>query len=145
MKVYIKSWKEALECAKKANKKFVDKYTGNFYILNISRRAGDWGRIVEAIKEENYYTSDSDCYPFTYPACCVEEITPEWLEKHGEIFAKDRYIVDTSYELTDCDYTQHFNIIYKVKDAFNTYFFYVHKFYEHGCGNPVITDFREIK
>ena len=82
---------------------------------------------------------------FTYDACCVEEITPEWLEEHGEIFAKDRYIVDTSCEFTDWDYSQHFNIIYKVKDAFNTYFFYVHKFYEHGCENPVITDFREIK
>lgn len=145
MKVYIKPWAEALKCAKKANKKFVDKYTGNFYILNISRRAGDWGRIVEAIKEENYYTTDSDRYPFTYPACCVEEITPDWLEEHGEIFAKDRYIVDTSCELTDWDYSHHFNIIYKVKDTLNTYFFYVHKFYEHGCGNPVITDFREIK
>lgn len=81
----------------------------------------------------------------TYDACCVEEITPEWLEEHAEVFAKDRYIVDTSCELTDWDYSHHFNIIYKVKDAFNTYFFYVHKFYEHGCGNPVITDFREIK
>lgn len=101
------------------------------------------GHILEATKDGEYYTIKG--YGFIYPSCCAEEITPEWLEEHAEVFAKDRYIVDTSYELTDCDYCQHFNIIYKVKDTLNTYFFYVHKFYERGCENPVITDFKEIK
>lgn len=146
MKVYIKPWKEASECAKEANNFLVDTSDDGriLSILNVTRQAGDWGYIIEATKKSRYYTAEGR-YSFSYPACCVEEITPDWLEEHGEIFAKDRYIVDTSCELTDWDYSQHFNIIYKVKDAFNTYFFYVHKFYEHGCGNPVITDFREIK
>ena len=150
MKVYIKPWEEALKSAKKSDKRLVDTVDGMDYILNISPRYGDWGHIVEAKKGKNatfdYYISyDNGTESFSYPACCAEEITPEWLEEHGEIFAKDRYIVDTSCELTDWDYSHHFNIIYKVKDTLNTYFFYVHKFYEHGCGNPVITDFREIK
>ena len=144
MKVYIKPWKEALECAKKANKEFVDECEDCVRILGIPRRNGDWGHILEVTKDGNFYTAKGR-HNFIYPACCVEKITPKWLEEHGEIFAKDRYIVDTSCELTDWDYSQHFNIIYKVKDTLNTYFFYVHKFYEHGCGNPVITDFREIK
>lgn len=147
MKVYIKPWKEASECAKEANNFLVDTSddgTRILGILHISQRAGDWGHIIEATKDGKYYTAEGR-YSFSYPACCAEEITPEWLEEHAEVFAKDRYIVDTSYELTDCDYCQHFNIIYKVKDTLNTYFFYVHKFYERGCENPVITDFREIK
>ena len=144
MKVYIKPWEEALKSAKEFNERFVNTVDGIDFILGILPQYGDWGHIVEAKKDirgnfDSYYAG------LHYPVCCAEEITPEWLEKHAEVFAKDRYIVDTSYELTDCDYTQHFNIIYKVKDAFNTYFFYVHKFCERGCGNPVITDFREIK
>ena len=151
MKVYIKPWVEALKEAKK-HEGFVNFFLDRAEILGVSRRMGDWGHIctVRKISEDEHTSyvvvhSRSKDIGFSYDACCVEEITPDWLEEHGEIFAKDRYIVDTSYELTDCDYTQHFNIIYKVKDAFNTYFFYVHKFYERGCGNPVITDFREIK
>ena len=150
MKVYIKPWKEALKSAKEFDKRFVDTVDGMEYIIGISRRYGDWGHIVEAKKDisdtfDRYTTYYNGTESFSYPACCVEEITPEWLEKHAEVFAKDRYIVDTSCELTDWDYSHHFNIIYKAKDALNTYFFYVHKFYEHGCGDPVITDFREIK
>lgn len=150
MKVYIKPWEEALKSAKEFNERFVDAVDGMEYIIGISCRYGDWGHIVEAKKDisdtfDRYITYYNGTESFSYPTCCVEEITPEWLGKHAEVFAKDRYIVDTSCELTDWDYSQHFNIIYKVKDAFNTYFFYVHKFYEHGCGNPVITDFREIK
>lgn len=144
MKVYIKPWKEALECVKETNPALVTATDSHTYISGISRLNGNWGYVLEATKGDNYYIINSR-YKFTYPACCVEEITPEWLEKHGEIFAKDKYIVDTSCELTNWDYSHHFNIIYKVKDTLNTYFFYVHKFYEHGCGNPVITDFREIK
>lgn len=152
MKIYIKPWEEALKSAKEFDERFVDTVDvdGMEYIVGISRQYGDWGHIMEAEKDisdtfdrcTTYYNGTEN---YSYPSCCVEEITPEWLEKHGEIFAKDRYIVDTSCELTDWDYSHHFNIIYKVKDTLNTYFFYVHKFYEHGCGNPVITDFREIK
>ncbi len=152
MKVYIKPWKEALKCAKEFSKRFVDTVGDINYIIGISHRHGDWGHIVEAKKDNNskfdyYVTYYKNTESFTYPACCVEEITPEWLEEHGEVFAKDGYKVDTSCELTDWDYNEHFNIIYKVKDTLNTYFFYVRKFYEHGygCGSPVITDFREIK
>lgn len=150
MKVYIKPWEEALKSAKEFNEKFVDTVDGMEYIIGISCRYGDWGHIVEAKKGisgtfDRYTTYYNGTECFSYPTCCVEEITPEWLGEHAEVFAKDRYIVDTSCELTDWDYSQHFNIIYKVKDAFNTYFFYVHKFYEYGYGNPVITDFREIK
>lgn len=151
MKVYIKPWIEALKEAKK-HEGFVNFFPDRAEILGVSRRIGDWGHICTVTKNsDDEYTSytvvrsRSKDIGFSYDACCVEEITPDWLEEHAEIFAKDRYIVDTSYELTDCDYTQHFNIIYKVKDAFNTYFFYVHKFCERGYGNPVITDFREIK
>ncbi len=144
MKVYIKPWAEALKSAKEFDKRLVNTVDGTDYIYSIGRLYGNWGYIIEAKKENNdkfdYYDAG-----FCYPACCVEEITPDWLKEHGEVFAKDRYRVDTSCELTDWVYNEHFNIIYKVKDAFNTYFFYVHKFYEHGCGSPVITDFREIK
>lgn len=150
MKVYIKPWEEALKSAKEFDERLADTVDGREYIYGIYRSYGDWGHIVEAKKDNNskfdYYTAyDNSTEGFSYPACCAEEITPEWLGKHGEIFAKDRYIVDANCELTDWDYNHHFNIIYKVKDTLNTYFFYVHKFYEHGCGNPVITDFREIK
>lgn len=151
MKVYIKSWVEALKEAKK-HEGFVNFFPDRAEILGVSRRIGDWGHICTVMKNsDDEYTSytvirsRSKDIGFTYDACCVEEITPKWLEEHAEVFAKDRYIVDTSYERTDCDYCQHFNIIYKVKDTLNTYFFYVHKFYERGCENPVITDFREIK
>ena len=151
MKVYIKPWAEALKCAKETDERLVD-IEGGCSILGISR-FGEWGHILEARKDgleefihyKTYYHRGDSRYGLTYPACCVEEITPEWLEEHGEVFAKDRYKVDTSCELTDWDYNEHFNIIYKVKDTLNTYFFYVRKFYEHGCGSPMITDFREIK
>ncbi len=156
MKVYIKPWAEALKSAKK-QKNLVDEFNSEFgnqtFILGVSRTIGDWGYIRDAIKETTTvngveYTTYTIIHlgakEFAYDACCVEEITPEWLEEHGEVFAKDGYKVDTSCELTDWDYNEHFNIIYKVKNTLNTYFFYVHKFYEHGCGSPVITDFREI-
>lgn len=152
MKVYIKPWEEALKSAEEFDERFVDTVDvdGMEYIVGISRQYGDWGHIIEAEKDiggtfDRYITYYNGTESFSYPPCCAEEITPEWLEEYGEIFAKDRYIVDTSCELTDWDYSHHFNIIYKVKDTLNTYFFYVHKFYEHGCGNPVITDFREIE
>ena len=148
MKVYIKPWKEALKSAKETDKRLVDTVNDIDYIVYLSCQSGDWGHIVEAKKDNDgkFYTSYyRGQESFSYPACCVEEITPEWLEEHGEVFAKDGYSVDTSCELTDWDFNEHFNIIYKVKDVLNTYFFYVHKFYEHGCGSPVITDFREIK
>ncbi len=149
MKVYIKPWAEALKCAKETDKRLIDTANGVDYIVSLSRRSGNWGHIVEAKKDDNsdkfYISYCGKKESFTYPACCVEEITPEWLKEHGEVFAKDGYSVDTSCELTDWDSNEHFNIIYKVKDALNTYFFYVHKFYEHGCGSPVITDFREIE
>lgn len=144
MKVYIKPWEEALNCAKK-QKDLVDKFPEGTYIFGISLGFGNWGNVCTATKCGNAYTTVDHYWEFTYPACCVEEITPDWLEEHGEVFAKDGYKVDTSCELTDWDYNEHFNIIYKVKDALNTYFFYVHKYYEHGCERPVITDFREIK
>lgn len=144
MKVYIKPWEEALKSAKEFDEELVNTVDGADYIYGIRYPFGDWGHIVETKKENN---GKFDYYDvgFYYPACCVEEITPDWLEEHGEVFAKDGYEVDTSCELTDWDCNEHFNIIYKVKNTLNTYFFYVHKFYEHGCGNPIVTDFREIK
>lgn len=147
MKVYIKPWAEALKSARETNKNFIDTVDGINYIVALSCQSGDWGHIVEAKKDNDnkFYTSYCGKEEFfVYPTCCVEEITPEWLGEHAEVFAKDWYKVDMACEPTDWDFNTHFNIIYKVKDTLNTYFFYVHKFYEHGCGNPVITDFREI-
>jgi hypothetical protein len=150
MKVYIKPWIEALKEAKK-HEGFVNFFPDHAKILGVSRRIGDWGHICTVTKNsDDEYTSYTVVHSrskdigFSYDACCVKEITPDWLEEHAEVFAKDWYKVDMACEPTDWDFNTHFNIIYKVKDALNTYFFYVHKFYEHGCGDPVITDFREI-
>lgn len=142
MKVYIKPWIEALKEAKKYEG-FVNFFPDRAEILGVSRRIGDWGHICTVAKNsDDEYTSYTVIHfrpkdiGFSYPACCVEEITPEWLGEHAEVFAKDGYIVDTSCELTDWDYSQHFNIIYKVKDAFNTYFFMCISFMSTGVETP---------
>lgn len=105
MKVYIKPWAEALKCTKEFDERLVDTIDDMSYIVHIPRRSGDWGHIVEAKKDSrikfNYIAYYKGRESFNYPACCVEEITPEWLEEHGKVFAKDRYKVDTSCEPTD--------------------------------------------
>lgn len=52
MKVYIKSWAEALKCAKESGvKHLVNTFNGIDRILGISHQHGDWGKILEAKKK----------------------------------------------------------------------------------------------
>lgn len=85
MKVYIKPWDDALKSAKKFRKRFVYTVNDMDYICSISHRHGNWGHVVEAKKENSgeciWYDTG-----FIYPACCVEEITPKWLEEHASKF-----------------------------------------------------------
>ena len=145
MKVYIKPWKEASECAKEANNFFVDTSddgTRILSILNVSRQAGDWGHIVEATKKSRYYTAEGR-YPFSYPACRAEEITPKWLEEHASKFAEEVITTDTwdkNFEI----YEIHRTTIYKAVDGMHAYFFYVKRVSYNGC-EETVEDFREIK
>jgi hypothetical protein len=137
MKVYIKPWKEASECAKEANTLLVDTSddgTRILSILSVTQQAGDWGHITEATKDGKYYTAEGR-YSFIYPACCVEEITPEWLEQNADKFKEE--IISNGYDTSVI-------IIYKVIDALNTYFFYVKRVSYNGC-EETVEDFREIK
>ena len=138
MKVYIKPWKEASECAKEANTLLVDTSddgTRILSILSVTQQAGDWGHIIEATKDGKYYTAEGR-YSFIYPACCVEEITPEWLEQNADKFKEE--IISNGYDTS-------FIIIYKVIDALNTYFFYVKRVSSYNGCEEVVEDFREIK
>lgn len=138
MKVYIKPWKEASECAKEANTLLVDTSddgTRILSILSVTQQAGDWGHITEATKDGKYYTVEGR-YSFIYPACCVEEITPEWLEQNADKFKEE--IISNGYDTS-------FIIIYKVIDALNTYFFYVKRISSYNGCEEVVEDFREIK
>lgn len=153
MKVYIKPWAEALKSAKEFDKRFVDTVGGISYIWGIPHRHGNWGHIVEADKgnngEFNYY--DSYCnktLSFSCPACCVEEITPEWLEEHASQFTEEVITTDSTVDTWDKSlesYKTHRITIYKAMDALHTYFFYVKRIsYNNGYGEAV-EDFREIK
>lgn len=137
MKVYIKPWKEASECAKEANTLLVDTSdddTRILSILSVTQQAGDWGHITEATKDGKYYTAEGR-YSFIYPSCCVEEITPEWLEQNADKFKE---------EIISNGYSTRFITIYKVIDALNTYFFYVKRVSDDVL-EKVVTDFREIR
>ena len=148
MKVYIKPWKEASECAKEANNFLVDTSdddTRILSILSVTRQAGDWGHIVEATKNGEYYIAEGR-YPFSYPACCAEEITPEWLEKNATVLIEDIISTDSTANTWDKslkDYETHRNTIYKATDALHTYFFYAKRVSYNGL-EEVVEEFMEI-
>lgn len=109
-----------------------DNYTR---IFCIPQNTGDWGHILEATKEGGYYIIKGQ-YEFIYPACCVEEITPEWLEENADKFHEE--VIHADYDTT------HFITIYKAMNGLHTYFFYVKYVSYYGCEKDV-EDFREIK
>lgn len=147
MKVYIKSWVEALKEAKK-HEGFVNFFPDRAEILGVSRRIGDWGHICTVMKNsDDEYTSytvirsRSKDIGFTYDACCVEEITPEWLEEHASKFSEEVFTIDTwdNFE----NYETHRITIYKAIEAKRAYFFYVKRVSYNGC-EETVEDFREI-
>lgn len=148
MKVYIKPWKEASECAKEANTLLVDTSddgTRILGILSVTQQAGDWGHITEATKDGKYYTAEGR-YSFIYPACCVEEITPELLEEHASKFAEETIVTESASSAWDKDFTNYkiYRItIYKAVDGMHAYFFYVKRVSYNGC-EETVEDFREI-
>lgn len=141
MKVYIKPWKEALECAEKENTTLVQNFDNCTRIFNISQRCGDWGHILEATKDGEYYTIKG--YGFIYPSCCVEEITPNWLEEHASKFSEEVFTIDT-WDNNFENYETHRITIYKAIEAKRAYFFYVKCVSYNGC-EETVEDFREIK
>lgn len=148
MKVYIKPWEEALKSAKEFDEKLVDAVDGIDYIVGISRQYGDWGHIVEAEKDndgtfDRYTTYYNGTESFSYPACCVEEITPEWLEEHASKFGEEVFVTDT-WDNNFENYETHRITIYKAVDGMHTYFFYVKRVSYNGC-EETVEDFREIK
>lgn len=148
MKVYIKPWKEALESAKESDKRLVDTVDGIDFILGILSRYGDWGHIIEAEKGHNsafdYYTTYyNNTENFTYPTCCVEEITPNWLEEHASKFSEEVFTIDT-WDNNFENYETHRVTIYKAIEAKRAYFFYVKRVSYNGC-EETVEDFREIK
>ena len=152
MKVYIKPWVEALKEAKK-HEGFVNFFPDRAEILGVSRRMGDWGHICTVMKNsDDEYTSytvicsRSKDIGFTYDACCVEEITPEWLEKHASKFSEEVFTTDTLVDTWDNNfenYETHRITIYKTIEAKHAYFFYVNRISYNGCEESV-EDFREI-
>lgn len=105
MKVYIKPWKEASECAKEVNNFLVDTSDDGriLSILNVTRQYGDWGHIIEAEKDNNgkfdrYITYYNGTESFSYPPCCVEEIDSAWLDAHAEII--DEQVVSQTIQYT---------------------------------------------
>lgn len=148
MKVYIKPWEEALKSAEEFDEKLVDTVDGMDYIVGISCRYGDWGHIVEAEKDNNgtfdrYITYYNGTESFSYPACCVEEITPDWLEEHASKFGEEVFVTDT-WDNNFENYETHRITIYKVVDGMHAYFFYVKRVSYNGC-EETVEDFREIK
>lgn len=141
MKVYIKPWKEALECAEKENTTLVQNFDNCTRIFNISQRYGDWGHILEATKDGEYYTIKG--YGFIYPSCCVEEITPNWLEEHASKFSEEVFTIDT-WDNNFENYETHRITIYKAIETKRAYFFYVKRVSYNGC-EETVEDFREIK
>lgn len=131
MKVYIKPWVEALKEAKK-HKGLVDFFPDRALILGVSRRTGDWGHVRTVTKNsDGVRTSYTVIRPrfndtgFIYDECCVEEITPEWLEKNAEVFSEKEIIIPSDNWCND----KHRIVIYKHGDHLNTFFFYVEWFY----------------
>lgn len=149
MKVYIKPWVEALEEAKK-HEGFVNFFPDHAEILGIPRYIGDWGHICTVTKKsDDEYTSYTVVHSrskdvgFTYDACCVEEITPDWLEEHASKFTEEVITTDSTADTWDKSET-HRITIYKAMDALHTYFFHVKRIsYNNGYGEAV-EDFREI-
>ena len=147
MKVYIKPWEEALKSAKEFDERLVDTINSTDYIYGVHYPYGDWGHIVEAKKENN---GEIDYYDvgFYYPACCVEEITPDWLEEHASKFAEEIIVTESVSGAWDKDlrnYKIYRITTYKVMNAFCAYFFYVKRIsYNNGYGEAV-EEFREIK
>ena len=106
MKVYIKPWEEALKSAKEFGKRLVDTVGDRDYIFSLSHRHGDWGHIVEAKKDISgkfvfYTTYYKGTENFIYPACCVEEITPEWLEENASVLIEDIISTDSTANTWD--------------------------------------------
>lgn len=157
MKVYIKPWEEALKSAKEFGKRLVDAVDGMEYIIGISRQYGDWGHIVEAehIVEakkdisgtfDRYTTYYNGTESFSYPACCVEEITPDWLEEHASKFGEEVIATNSTVDTWDKNlenYETHRITIYKAVDGMHAYFFYVKRVSYNGC-EETVEDFREI-
>lgn len=158
MKVYIKPWAEALKCAKK-QKNLVDEFNSEFgnqtFILGVSRRVGDWGYIRDAIKETTI-VNDVEYTTYTiihlgakeliYDACCVEEISPEWLEEHASKFTEEVVTTNNTIDTWDKNlesYETHRFTIYKIMDALHTYFFHVRRISYNGF-EETVEDFREI-
>lgn len=143
MKVYIKPWGKASECAKEVNNFLVDTSDDGriLSILNVTRQAGDWGHIIEATKKSRYYTAEGR-YSFSYPACCVEEITPDWLEEHASKFGEEVFVTDT-WDNNFENYETHRITIYKAVDGMHAYFFYVKRVSYNGC-EETVEDFRVI-
>lgn len=152
MKVYIKPWDDALKSAKKFGKKFIDTVNDMDYIYSISHRHGDWGHVVEAKKDISgrfvfYTTYYKGRESFIYPACCVEEVTPEWLEEHASKFSEEIISTDSTADTWDKKileyYETHRITIYKVMDGLHTCFFYVKRISYNGF-EETVEDFREI-
>lgn len=151
MKVYIKPWEEALKSTKEFDERLVDTVDGANSIYSISYLFGDWGNIVKAKKDNNgnfdYYTAYyKGAESFIYPACCVEEITPDWLEEHASKFAEEVVATNSTVDTWDKNlenYETHRITIYKAMDGLHTYFFYVRRISYNGC-EETIEDFREI-
>lgn len=152
MKVYIKPWIEALKEAKKYEG-FVNFFPDRAEILGVSRRIGDWGHICTVTKNsDDEYTSytvihfRSKDIGFSYPACCVEEITPDWLEEHASKFGEEVIATNSTVDTWDKNlenYEIHRITIYKAVDGMHAYFFYVKRVSYNGC-EETVEDFREI-
>lgn len=152
MKVYIKPWVEALKEAKK-HEGFVNFFPDRAEILGVSRRIGDWGHICTVTKNsDDEYTSYTVVHSrskdigFTYDACCVEEITPDWLEEHASKFGEEVIATNSTVDTWDKNlenYEIHRITIYKAVDGMHAYFFYVKRVSYNGC-EETVEDFREI-
>ncbi len=147
MKVYIKPWAEALKEAQK-HEGLVDVFPdGHTFIMGVPRRFNaDWGLIRTAEKRGNNYTVICHGHEgFTYDKCCVEEITPEWLEKNAEVFSEKKIIILFDNWYND----KHRIVIYKCHDHLDTFFFYVEWFYLDSTGEELkgwrVEKFIEIK
>ena len=148
MKVYIKPWVEALEEAKK-HEGFVNFFPDRAEILGVSRRVGDWGHIctVRKIGDDEHTSyivvhSRSKDIGFAYDVCCVEKITPDWLEEHASKFGEEVIATDT-WDNNFENYETHRITIYKAVDGMHAYFFYVKRVSYNGC-EETVEDFKEI-
>ena len=144
MKVYIKPWHQATCFARDNNIATPIKY-GQKTILGVTRRDGMWGRICETNKCGDVYVTTGR-YSQSYPVCCVDEITPEWLEKNASKFAEEVITTDSTADTWDKsleNYETYRITIHKVMDALRSYFFYVKRVSYNGC-DETVEDFREI-